>query len=170
MVSSIMSDQRPPIFASIPGIVLLGSVSAMAVALASQFLGGLLPCQLCIWQRLGYIAAIALALATFPLPARLHPYGAALASLAVLATAGIALFHAGVEYHWWQGLSSCTGNLDTSQSVSALEQQLMATPVIPCDRAAWSMFGISMAGYNFFYAGALGLICLTAALRLIRRR
>ena len=114
-------------------------------------------------------AAIALALATFPFPARLRPYGAALASLALLATAGLALFHAGVEYHWWQGLASCTGNLDTSQSLSALEQQLLATPVIPCDRAAWSMFGISMAGYNFFYAGALGLVCLWASLRLIRR-
>ena len=170
MFSSAMTDRRPPTLVSVPGIVLLGSIAALAVAFASQYLGGLLPCQLCIWQRWGYAGAIALALATFPLPARLRPYGAALAALGLLATAGIALFHAGVEYRWWQGLASCAGNLDTSQSLGALEQQLLATPVVPCDRPAWAMFGISMAGYDFLYAGALGLICLTAALRLIGRR
>jgi disulfide bond formation protein DsbB len=162
-------QQRPPLLRTIPGIVLLGSVAALAIAFASQYLGGLQPCQLCIWQRWGYAAAIALALATFPFPAKLRPYGAALASLALLATAGLALFHTGVEYHWWQGLASCTGNLDTGQSLSALEQQLLATPVIPCDRPAWTMFGISMAGYDFLYAGALGLLCFWSSLRLIGR-
>jgi disulfide bond formation protein DsbB len=164
-----MTEQRPPSLRGIPAIVLLVSIAALAVAFASQHLGGLQPCQLCIWQRWGYAGAIALALIAYLVPLRLRPWGAVLASLALLATAGIALFHAGVEYHWWAGLASCTGNLDTSQSLSALEQQLLATPVIPCDRAAWSMFGISMAGYDFLYAGALGLLCLAASLRLIRR-
>jgi disulfide bond formation protein DsbB len=169
MAPERMTEQRPPSLRSIPGIVLLGSLAALAIAFASQYLGGLQPCQLCIWQRWGYAAAIALALATFPFPAGVRPYGAALASAALLATAGLALFHAGVEYHWWQGLASCTGNLDTGQTLGALEQQLLATPVIPCDRPAWTMFGISMAGYDFLYAGALGLLCFVAALRLIRR-
>jgi disulfide bond formation protein DsbB len=170
MFPSAMIQRRPSILLTIPGIVLLGSVAALAIAFASQYLGGLQPCQLCIWQRWGYAGAIVLALATLPFPARLRPYGAALAALGLLATAGLAFFHAGVEYHWWQGLKSCTGTLDTSQTLSALEQQLMATPVIPCDRPAWTMLGISMAGYDFLYAGALGLLCLVAALRLIRRQ
>jgi APA family basic amino acid/polyamine antiporter len=116
--------ERPYRAFGYPFIPLLYIVAALAIALASQYLGGLQPCQLCIWQRWGYVAAIALAFATFPFPARLRPYGAALASLALLATAGLALFHAGVEYHWWQGLASCTGNLDTSQSLSAARQPL----------------------------------------------
>jgi disulfide bond formation protein DsbB len=169
MVASVMNGQSTFRLRSISGIVLVGSIAALAVALASQYIGGLQPCQLCIWQRWGFVAAILLALVTMFMPARLRPFGAVLASLALIATAGIALFHAGVEYHWWRGLASCTSNLDTSQSLSALTQQLLATPVIPCDRAAWSLFGISMAGYDFFYAGALGLICLRAALRLMGR-
>jgi len=153
---------------SAAGLVLAGSVAALAVALASQYIGGLLPCQLCIWQRWGYAGAILLAIIALLLPARLRGYGAVLASLGLLATAAIALFHTGVEYHWWQGLASCSGNLDTSQSLSGLEQQLLNTPVIPCDRPAWTMFGISMAGYDFLYASALGLASLIAAVRSLR--
>ena len=153
---------------SVAGLVLAGSIAALAVALASQYIGGLLPCQLCIWQRWGYAGAILLAIIALLLPARLRGYGAVLASLGLLATAVIALFHTGVEYHWWQGLASCSGNLDTSQSLSGLEQQLLNTPVIPCDRPAWTMFGISMAGYDFLYASALGLASLIAAVRSLR--
>jgi len=146
-------------------LLLLGSLAALAVAFASQYWGGLLPCQLCLWQRWAYGAVILLAALTFVLPRRLRPAGASVASLAVLAGAGIALFHVGVEQHWWKGLASCTSTVNANQSLSDLENQLMATPVIPCDRPAWTMFGVSMAGYNFAYATALGLLGLAAALR-----
>ena len=82
---------------------------------------------------------------TLALPPRLKPAGTALAALAVLAGAGIALFHVGVEQHWWKGLATCTGDLNTAQSLSDLENQLMATPITPCDRPAWTMFRVSMA-------------------------
>ena len=146
-------------------LMLLGSLAALAVAFASQYLGGLLPCQLCIWQRWAYGAVILLAVLTFALPTRLRPAGASLAALAVLAVAGIALFHVGVEQHWWKGLASCSSTVNANQSLTDLENQLMATPVIPCDRPAWTMFGVSMAGYNFAYATALGLFGLLAAVR-----
>jgi disulfide bond formation protein DsbB len=170
MLPNAMTQQRPSLLRSIPGVILLVSLAALLIAFASQYLGGLQPCQLCIWQRWGYAAAIALALATMPLPPQLRPYGAALASVGLLATAGIALFHAGVEYHWWAGLASCTSNLNTNQSLAGLEQQLLATPVIPCDRPAWTMFGISMAGYDFLYAGVFGALCLLASLRRIGKQ
>ena len=146
-------------------ILLLGSVAALAVAFASQYLGGLLPCQLCLWQRWAYGGVILLAVLTFSLPRRLRPAGASLTAVAVLAGAGIALFHTGVEQHWWKGLASCTSTVNANQSLNDLENQLMATPVIPCDRPAWTMFGVSMAGYNFAYATALGLFGLVAAVR-----
>jgi len=146
-------------------LMLLGSLAALAVAFASQYLGGLLPCQLCLWQRWAYGAVIVLAVLTFALPGRLRTVGASLTALGVLAVAGIALFHAGVEQHWWKGLPSCTSTVNANQSLTDLENQLMATPVIPCDRPAWTMFGVSMAGYNFAYATALGLFGLVAALR-----
>jgi len=164
IMTALISTNR-----SIIGLVLAGSIAALAVAFASQYIGGLLPCQLCIWQRWGYAGAIVLAILTLLMPPRWRRLGAVLASVGLLGTAAIALFHTGVEYHWWQGLASCTGNLDTSQSLSDLQQQLLATPVIPCDRPAWTMFGISMAGYDFLYAAVLGLFCLIGASRVVRR-
>ncbi len=146
-------------------LMLLGSLAALAVAFASQYWGGLLPCQLCLWQRWAYGAVILLAILTFALPMRLKSAGASLTALAVLAGAGIALFHVGVEQHWWKGLASCMSTVNANQSLTDLESQLMATPVIPCDRPAWTMFGVSMAGYNFAYATALGLFGLLAAVR-----
>jgi disulfide bond formation protein DsbB len=150
---------------TLPLLLLLGSIAPLAIALASQYFGGLQPCELCIWQRWGYGAAILLALLTLLLPRRIRAWGALLTSLALLAVAGISLFHVGVEQHWWQGLAACSSTIDFSQSVTDLEQQLMATPVIPCDRPAWTMLGISMAGYDFAYALGVGLFGFVAALR-----
>src|SRR5262245_45346660 len=152
----------------LPLILLIGAIAPLVIAFASQYLGGLQPCELCIWQRWGYGGAIVLGLLSVALPRRLQPWGAMLTSLAFLVVAGLALFHVGVEQHWWQGLAACSGNLDTSQSVADLEKQLMATPVIPCDRPAWTMFGISMAGYDVIYASLLGLFGLITAARSLR--
>jgi disulfide bond formation protein DsbB len=147
-------------------LLLAATIAPLAIAFASQYWGGLLPCELCIWQRWGYGAAIALSLIAVILPDGLRRAGIVVAALAILGEAGIALFHTGVEQHWWKGLAACSGNLSTAgQSLSDLENQLMATPIIPCDRPAWTMFGVSMAGYNFAYALALGLFGLFAASR-----
>ena len=161
MTQLSMTKAQAPI--SLPLLLLLGSIAPLLVAFASQYLGGLQPCTLCIWQRYGYGGAIALGVITLALPRRLQIWGAVLTSLALLVVAGLAMFHVGVEQHWWQGLATCSGNLDVHQSVADLEKQLMDTPVIPCDRPAWTMFGISMAGYDFIYAALLGLFGLVAA-------
>ena len=146
-------------------LLLLGSIAPLAVAFASQYLAGLQPCELCIWQRWGYGGAIAIALVTLILPRAWRRPGAVLTALALLVVAALALFHVGVEQHWWQGLASCSSNLNLKQSLADLEKQMMETPVIPCDRPAWTMFRISMAGYDFAYALALGLFGLAAATR-----
>jgi len=160
--ASISRAQRP---FPLPLILLAGSIAPLLVAFASQYLGGLVPCELCVWQRWGYGGAIALGLVTLLLPRRLQPLGALLTALALLVVAGLALFHVGVEQHWWQGLAACTGNLDFSKSIADLEKQLMATPVVPCDRPAWTMFGVSMAGYDFVYALAFGLFGVAASVK-----
>jgi disulfide bond formation protein DsbB len=163
MTDASMTDRQSS-FPLVP-VLLAGSIAPLAVAFASQYLGGLQPCELCIWQRWGYGAAIAIALVSLILPGPWRRLGAMLTAFALLIVAGLALFHVGVEQHWWQGLASCSGNLNFNQSLADLEKQVMETPVIPCDRPAWTMFGISMAGYDFAYALALGLFSLVAAIR-----
>jgi len=156
-----MSDRRVPI------LVIVASLAALAVALASQYGGGLQPCVLCIYQRWPYGVAAALGLvgvlvAGSPGLLRLVLL---LAGVAFLVDAGIAAFHVGVEQHWWAGTNECGSTLDLTLSAEELKKQLLNQPVVRCDEVPWSLFGISMAGYNFLYAAACGLATLWAAAR-----
>ena len=83
----------------------LGSAAMLAGAFGFQLIGGLAPCQLCLWQRWPHAAAVLiLGLALLTGWRGLAWAGA----LAALATAGLGLFHAGVEQGWWEFVSSCT--------------------------------------------------------------
>jgi len=88
-----------------------------------------------------------------------------LLALAFLATAAIALFHVGVEYKWWQGFTSCTGGITSGMTPEELQKAIQDAPIVRCDEPAWTMFGISMAGYNILYALALSAFTAWGALR-----
>lgn len=123
-----------------------GSAGLLLGALAFQYIGGLAPCVLCIWQRWPHLAALILA-AVFLW--RGGSVWAVLAGLAALSSAGIGVFHVGVEQGWWQGLAQCS--VDTLANVSTadlLNTDITVGAPAACDKVAWSMFGISMAGYN----------------------
>ena len=152
---------------SLPLFVILVGAAALAAASFAQYVGGLAPCPLCLWQRYPYGVAIALGiiallLADRPIAARIV---LALGGLAILTSGGIAVFHVGVEQHWWAGLASCSGAIDLSLPADQLAKQLMEAPVVRCDQVAWSLFGLSIAGYNVLYAGVTGLATLWAASR-----
>jgi disulfide bond formation protein DsbB len=125
----------------------------MAGALGSQYIGGLVPCEMCLWQRWPHYAAIGLAALAFAVPQRALAW---LAVLAILISGGIGIFHAGVEYKWWEGLTQCSQIPGASNSGNILAD-IMKTPLVRCDQAQWSLFGISLAGYNAIIsiAGAL---------------
>lgn len=140
----------------------LGSVALLGGAFAFQYIGGLAPCTLCLWQRWPHAAAILIMiLALLWKPTR---WIALIGALAALATAGIGVFHVGVEQGWWEGLTSCTGGTISNIDVADLlnPNADVAAPV-RCDAIAWSMFGISMAGWNALISlGLAGLWILAA--------
>lgn len=129
-------------------------------ALVSQYVFGLHPCEMCWWQRYPHMFAILLALlAFFWRPVR--PL-VAVAALAVLVSGLIGGFHAGVEYHWWEGMTACTAS-PFAAGGDPLDA-IMKAPVIRCDVAPWSLLGVSLAGWNFLFstAGALAIFGLIA--------
>jgi disulfide bond formation protein DsbB len=150
----------------IPALVLAASAVVLAAALGAEHLGGIAPCALCFYQRYVYMAAIALSGLALALPhgpaaarARLWlTYGC---GLALLAGAGIAGFHVGVEQHWWAGTDAC-GDVSgpPPATVEELAAQLRAAPVARCDEIPWSLFGISLAGYNLMIYLALAAVSL----------
>lgn len=117
-------------------------------ALAFQYLGGLAPCELCVWQRWPHGVALGLALlALLPMLAGARRALIALAAAGVAISGMIGVYHAGIEQHWWQGVTACTAPpvAGTTEEILA---QIMATPLVRCDAIPWSLMGISMAGWN----------------------
>jgi disulfide bond formation protein DsbB len=146
-------------------LALIFPLAMLGGAYAFQFLGGLHPCEMCWWQRYAHFAAIPLALVAYVLRGRacFSALFTGLAGLAIGISGGIGLFHAGVEYGWWQGLTACSTS-PTAGNPADILNQIMATPITRCDVAPWSLFGISMAGYNGLLSGAAALLILALLL------
>lgn len=139
-------------------LLLLGPATLLGGAFAFQHLGGLHPCDLCIWQRWPHAAALVIAsLALVVAPARTRRAMLGLAALAAGSSAAIAAFHVGVEQRWWRGPATCSA---TDLGSGDFLSNVLAAPVVQCDQVAWSLAGISMAGYNAILAGLIAGVSL----------
>lgn len=143
------------------GLALAVPALLMAGALGSQYIGGLHPCEMCMWQRWPHYAAIAIALVAYVVKPPMRGVLIALAALAIIASGAIGIFHAGVEYHWWAG-PACSA---TGGGLSL--EELMRAPLIRCDVPQWTLGGISLAGFNalFSIAGGIAILALVRKVR-----
>lgn len=122
----------------------------LAGAWGSQLIGGLVPCEMCHWQRWPHYAAAAVAALAYVVPGRASRVNAvAIAAVLIAISGAIGVFHAGVEYHWWHGITACsTSAAGDGVSTDEMLRRILAAPVVRCDAAQWTLFGISLAGYN----------------------
>ncbi len=147
------------------GLVLLAALGSAALLLGAfgfQYLG-YAPCKMCLWQRWPHGAAAAIGgLILLGGPFVLVWAGAAAAAL----TSGIGVYHAGVEWHWWEGPTSCSGggSLSGLSGADLLSTEAPAT-IVMCDEIVWQFLGLSMAGWNAVISAGLVLIWLAAASR-----
>ncbi|AWB48660.1 disulfide bond formation protein B [Gemmobacter aquarius] len=140
-----------------------GSALLLAGAFAFQYIGGLAPCQLCLYQRWPHAAAVLIGALALAIGGRVLPV---LGAIAALATAAIGVFHVGVEQKWWEGLASCTASsLGGVSMTDLLNPDVTVGAVIRCDAIAWQMLEISMAGWNAILSVGLALVWLQAARR-----
>ncbi len=141
-------------------LAMFGSAALLGGAFGFQHLGGLPPCDMCLWQRWPHAAAIVIgALALFT-PGRGLPL---LGALAALGAAGLGLYHTGVERGWWPGPSTCSTGDVSGLSPEALLEQIMTAPIVRCDEVAWEMFGLSMASWNALASLALAVLWIAAS-------
>jgi len=145
-------NTQPTLFAGVVAAVLLGS------AFTFQFFG-YPPCELCWWQRYPYIAIVLVVLGATIAKSLPQKWVLLLLSALFLADAAIAAFHVGVEQHWWEGLPGCSSYVDYSNNINDTLAALMEAPLVKCDEIAWSLFGISMAGYNMLIAAGMTAFC-----------
>jgi disulfide bond formation protein DsbB len=157
----IRSFEKPTLWPLLAAFV---AAAMLAAAHAFETFGGYAPCNLCLRQREVYWAVIAVGLLGFAASLPRLPFGrvASLLLMALFATgAFVAAFHAGVEWKWWPGPTTCTGPLGAGGvDAGALADLLAGAKVRPpaCDVAAWRLFGISMAGYNAVISAGLAAI------------
>ncbi|WP_118137890.1 disulfide bond formation protein B [Oceanicella sp. SM1341] len=141
-------------------VATLGSAALLGGALAFQHIGGLAPCEMCIWQRWPHGIAIALGLLVIWTGWRRL---ALLAAVVLAVSTGLGLFHAGVEQGWWQGPLACTSSGVDGMSTDDLMAQIMSAPMVRCDEIAWQFLGLSMAAWNAVFSALLTLLWLWAA-------
>lgn len=148
MTNSVALGRAHALAMGVPALLLAG-------AYVSQYVFGLYPCEMCWWQRYPHFAAVALALVGFVVPPR--RLWIALAALAILVSGLIGGFHAGVEYGWWEGLTTCAAtDLGSGDPFEAI----MNAPLIRCDVAPWTLAGISLAGFNFLFSTGGAILTL----------
>ena len=141
-----------------------GSFLLLAGALASQYVGGLAPCPMCIWQRWPHLAAVAIGAVAVTIGWRRRRALAGLGATAALVTAGIGAFHAGVEQGWWQGPGVCASGDSASLSTEEAFARMMSAPLVRCDEIVWQ-FGLTLAGWNAVISFGLAALWLWTACR-----
>ena len=146
MTSYLQMAQR--IALAVPALLLAG-------AYVSQYGFDLYPCEMCWWQRYPHFAAVGFALLSYLAPPKRA--WIALAAGGMLTSGLIGGFHAGVEYDWWEGITSCAAIPDIASGQSALDS-IMNAPLVRCDEAPWSLFGVSLAGFNFLISLGASLL------------
>jgi disulfide bond formation protein DsbB len=165
-------NERLPLPSKLGLLAALGSGALLGGAYYFQYVVGLSHCEMCYWQRWPHMVAIAvglLALASFAWP-RLALVFMLSAITALIVTAGIGVFHVGVEYHWWAGPQTCTGNVPVGLSPEQLRKYLFGAKMVRCDETAWAMWGISMAGWNAILSGALAFVLASGVASWVRER
>ena len=145
-------------------LLALASAAILLGALALQYVGGLPPCPLCIWQRWPYVALIALGLIGW----RWQPRAMlAFATLAALGGAGLAAYHVGIEQGWWALPAGCAAG-QSAETVEDLRRLLAEAPPA-CDQVSFAFLGLTLAGWNLVASLALAVYAAAAALHVGRR-
>jgi disulfide bond formation protein DsbB len=119
---------------------------------------GFAPCELCLWQRWAYYVAIPISLVVAlvaPLRPEMARLGLGLLAVVWVASMGFGAYHAGVEWKWWLGPSTCGSQAGFSGGLPDL-----GAPVILCDTPALRILGLSLAGWNAMVSFGLAVLAI----------
>jgi disulfide bond formation protein DsbB len=171
-MQALMRSHPPVVAAPVvaAALVAAGGAATILGAYFFEYVLKLAPCPLCLDQRIAYYVSIPLAIlvaiaAAKEAPRPLLAAGFAVIALAMLFNAGLALFHAGVEWKWWPGPRECSGPIGDLGAGGNLLNQLESISLVRCDDAAWRFLGLSLAGYNVLISLALAAIAAWGAVR-----
>ncbi len=143
----------------LPRVLIFASFLALMSGLVAEYVFKLRPCSLCLYQQYVFISICFVGCSASLMPFfKTHSKKISLI-LAVLfvINAGIAFYQVAVEHRWVEAPSQCQSKKLSGNSIEELREELLNTDVVRCDQIQWSLFGISMAGYNVIYSLFWGL-------------
>ncbi len=166
-MSKSCGDCIPKIL-TMPGaawIVFAASLGSLIFAFTLQYGFDVHPCVLCLWQRVPFGLTAALAVtALIWRPYRNHArILLRICAVLFLINAGLAVFHTGVERHWWEGTSGCHITPVHAQSIEDLRTEILNTVVGHCDQISWTFLGLSMANWNIPFSLILSVFSVMAS-------
>ena len=173
-MKSTAQVQKPAVTTAVVAVTLIAAATLVG-AWIFQYGFGLVPCELCLEQRYAYYvvipagALLAIA-ASRGLATPWVALGLIVLALATLANAGLATYHAGVEWGWWKGPTACTGPIVDLGKAGNLLEQLNKVKVVRCDEVQWRFAGLSLAGYNVLISLLMTAIALWGAAKALTSR
>ena len=121
-------------------LALVLPAALLAGAWGSQLIGGLYPCEMCHWQRWPHYAALVPALLAFVVPGTAAKRAmVVLAALSIAVSGAIGVFHAGVEYHWWDGITACTAPATSGATCSPISCRVRSSAAM-WRNGRWGVF------------------------------
>jgi disulfide bond formation protein DsbB len=142
------------------GIILI-SVFSLGFAYYVEYVMGIEPCPLCIYQRFPYLYLIKLAVAGL-LIKKISKYTLFSIMITLVIACTLAGYHMGVERGVFQPSELCANILHIPEhfNIHDVKKMLYDAPVASCTRPGYKIFGISMTEWNL----ALNFGILTAAI------
>ncbi|WP_158815239.1 disulfide bond formation protein B [Methylocapsa sp. S129] len=149
--------------------VLIAAAAAATLAGAWIFQGfGIVPCELCLKERIAYYGAVPLAaLVAYAATGRARSIAVAgLIGLVLIfaVNAGLGIYHSGVEWALWKGPDDCTGAIAGAPKVADFLNELQHIKVVRCDEVQIRIFGLSLANWNVLISAALAAFATRAAI------
>ncbi|WP_051558815.1 disulfide bond formation protein B [Allorhizobium undicola] len=149
-------------------IVTLAMAAAVGVALAFEYIGGYIPCELCLLERKPFYAGVVIGLVALLASAKLPPAALRLVlvllGVVMLVSAGLGAYHAGVEWKFWEGPSACGATTGAAFGAGGnILEQLNTIHGPSCTEAALRVLGISFAGWNAIVSLAFALFAFSTA-------
>lgn len=129
-------------------IFLLSSVLALTIAFISEYFFNMLPCKLCVYERIIFCIVILIAVLHLFLNNRIFIYMMLCSYIIGLV---ISFYHIGLEHHWFYDVLGCTEQISENISLETLKNNLLNPNYSPsCDKPYY-LLGISLATWNFIY-------------------
>ena len=139
--------------------VLIFSILSLSIAYFIQYVLGHKPCNLCLIERIPYIASVIL----IPLIFIINKFEKIIAIIILLLFifgAAVSFYHFGIEQSFFSESFVCDLGNNANLSKEQLLKQLKSSPIVSCKDVTFKVLGLSLATINTIISIILSAIMI----------